>query len=696
MKLRALLIAVVASAGCITFLTGCENDAPEMNISVTYNHISDFSGLVDAVNNQTAILKVAFDENGNLIMTALDRNGREISNALTDGFSAATAAISEKMEALILAVDSNTVALVNMTDDLNERMEDLRKTAVTVGASLVYALNKNGELIVLAIKENGEVIAAELVNQTEQLRLLNSNLLAVGSWLVASIDRNTVAIVTMDGNTKTAIRNLTSEVEAQGGHIRTAINDQGQAVVAAFDRNGSLITAEIAGVATQVAVVAGAIGTLDADLKVLMTAATTAITKFDADNQQALAGVEDAVKNIGANIVVAVDGSLTDVTNAINAQKGALVAAINDNGDLINVAIGEVKQELVTMNAKIVALDDNLQAVITAQTTAITDFDADMKAKLDALTSEVNTQGGNLSAAIGTLDGNVSGAIGAQQVAIVGAINTQGGSLGTAIAGVQTAIGEVKTVLTNYPTDFNTAMNQLVVAVNNNTQAIATLDTNNANKLQALVSAVSDSSGSLVTAIVNQKTAIVSAIASNGAVLGSVVVELQDIEEAIKDLGSGVFQIGSDYYLTKEFYEEVSQSPTLSESLANSLFGSTTPADISITISHSETSPSGHAQSNSTPTIISPYKKGIGNASPVTDELVKIKLVWAFADVKFPMNCSGHKYIYGSVTDANGNTITQSFESPTSPNPFTIENVRIWDDTNQENVTSLSTYANII
>ena len=685
----------MAAVGCTIFLTGCENDAPEMNINITYNHISDFSGLVDAVNNQTAVLKVAFDENGNLIMTALDRNGQAIANTLTDGFAAVTATFSEKMDALILSVDNNTLAVVNMTNTLSERLEALRKTAESVGASLVYAMNKNGELIVLAIKENGEVIAAELINQTEQLKLLNSNLITVSNKIVTAIDKNTLAVVTMDANMKAAVQSLTAEVESQGGNIQTAINEQGQLVVAAFDRNGSLIKTEIAGVATQVKAAVGAIVTLDGDLTALVTASTAAITKFDADNKQALADVEDAIENIGATIVVAVDGSLTDVKDAINAQKGALVAALNTNGDVIKGAIGDVKDELHAYNASFDEKMGQLKVAINGNTVAIYNLDDHNATAISNLQAKI----------AGDTEGTLVAAIVDQNTAIVSALTGSGGVAASIVA----ELGEVKSSLDNIAsavTSINGTLNTKLDAMLTALQTIATNSVNlsylakldDLDDIKTYLSSLSEMKTALDGIKTNtEKLAVLDAISTavqgintNTTNLPTLLANIKNAIEALK-YNSGVYTIGTDYYLSEAVYDAIKDNPTLSEQLATDLFGSEEPS-ATITTNDSQDNVSGHTSYTTSFTKI----KGVVSASIVdTYGLIKVKLGWAFVTASVPqITCGNHHYDSAVLT--SGSTYDTSTATITDGTAKIELTVKTWDETSHTQITTVTMNVKVV
>ena len=95
-KLTRIVVALLCTIGMTGVLSSCENDAPAINAQWTY--ITDWSKLIEAINNQSAKMTIAIeglgdnltaklDANGRLIMNAIDQNGQTVSSAITSGFS---------------------------------------------------------------------------------------------------------------------------------------------------------------------------------------------------------------------------------------------------------------------------------------------------------------------------------------------------------------------------------------------------------------------------------------------------------------------------------------------------------------------------------------------------------------------------------------------------------------------------------
>ena len=116
-KLTRIVVALLCTIGMTGVLSSCENDAPEINAQWTY--ITDWSKLVEAINNQSATMTIAIeglgediaaklDANGSLIMNAIDQNGQTVSSAITSGFSGTNQILGTMGDNIVAGINANT------------------------------------------------------------------------------------------------------------------------------------------------------------------------------------------------------------------------------------------------------------------------------------------------------------------------------------------------------------------------------------------------------------------------------------------------------------------------------------------------------------------------------------------------------------------------------------------------------------
>lgn len=117
--------------------SSCELDAPTINFSQVDNHVSDFSGLIDAINSQTKSLN-------------------EKLQLLSDAMSSQTLTLSEKMTAIVTAMDKNMLtqaskleliekAINASTNKLNDIKDAVKDASLALGGKI--------ELLTTATKE---------------------------------------------------------------------------------------------------------------------------------------------------------------------------------------------------------------------------------------------------------------------------------------------------------------------------------------------------------------------------------------------------------------------------------------------------------------------------------------------------------------------------------------------------------------
>lgn len=565
-------------------LSSCENDAPEINAQWTY--ITDWSKLVEAINNQSATMTIAIeglgediaaklDNNGNLIMNAIDRNGRTVSDAITNGFNGTTAVLGTLGNNIVLALDRNTAAVVNFDTQTQASFASLMQTIQTENGKLILAIGKvEGETraIALAIDAQGNVIQAAI---SDAARLLNSTLLAQNTLISTKADDLKTELVNLNNGNSTALTNLMTQMQASLAGIERAtttgftnlttkteagmeaLGSKLNGINEAITLGASNITRQMVtstgtlaqgmeGIATIIQTKGGAI----ADAIDRNTAATSnvgtklelAISTFDTNTQAKLKSLIKQLKASGEKI--------EKVLTTLLDENSALVTVINDKGNTIAQGIVDVKTQLATLNDNITSLNqlvqgqtDAIVGSIDGNTRAIGALDEDLKQSLSDLKAEINTQGGAIVGGITGLDGSVD----EMKFAIVGAIGANGtvlGQIADNIATVNTTLVDrlksISTHLKNQNDQFAAFASGLLTSIDTYGERFFATSAEFMTKLDGLfgeegtvVAAIDDNGELIATAIGANGTAISKAITTQGK---AIVAEIKNLEEFVEGI----------------------------------------------------------------------------------------------------------------------------------------------------------------
>lgn len=238
-----MAVALMIGSSAMT-LTSCINDAPEINATATFTHITDFSGLIAAINNGNANLVVAINENGQLIMDAIDRNGEKVSQTITNGFTQMKAAMGALGDSIYVSSTRNQIAINTLTETTRAGLAEL----AAKGDQIVLAINDQGQAVALAINNNGQAVAAQLLQTNTRLAALADSISKKGNQLIVAVGENTKAttaagdsiskaVYTLDKDQQAALKALNDSAVANNGRLVAAIDEQGNAVVAAIKDN---------------------------------------------------------------------------------------------------------------------------------------------------------------------------------------------------------------------------------------------------------------------------------------------------------------------------------------------------------------------------------------------------------------------------------------------------------------------------
>ena len=569
-------------------LSSCENDAPEINAQWTY--ITDWSKLVEAINNQSARMTIAIeglgddiaaklDNNGNLIMNAIDQNGRTVSNAITNGFNGTTDVLGTWGNNIVLALDRNTAAVVSFDSHTQASFTSLMQTIQTENGKLILAIGAvegQTKAIALAIDAQGNVIKAAI---SDAATLLNNTLLAQNTLISQKADELKTELVNLNNGNSTALTNLMNEMKTSLAGIETAtttgFTNLTTKTEAGMDALGSklsgineAITLGAANITNQMVTSTGTLaqgldgivtiiqtkGNAIADAIDRNTEATSnvgtklefAISTFDANTQAKLKALTKQLKASGENIA--------SVLTTLLDENSALVTVINDKGDAIAQGIVDVQTQLVELNQNI----NNLNQLVEAQTDAIVGsiddntlaigaLDEELQSSLSDLKEEINTQGGEIVGGIAGLGDSVD----EMNYAIVGAIGENGVVLGQIADNIATVNETLVDKLTSVNKHLKTQNQQfdefadgLLASIETYGERFFETSDEFMDKLDELfgedgtvVAAIDDNGELIVAAIGANGTAISDAITAQGE---AVVAEITNLKKVVKNQLEGI------------------------------------------------------------------------------------------------------------------------------------------------------------
>ena len=292
-----LKLSIDANTGAITVLSQTTQQGLSDINKTLFDGFSTLSAQIDAQGQQIVyalnangeILRLQIDTTGKLITAQLLATGNDLikaintqTNTLDERFNALTAAVTAGLKEVKVSIDANTGA-ITLLDKNTQASLDKIDGSLTAGFKLVsetikdgnekiiLAMNENGQLLRLQIDETGKLISAEIKAAAERLEAVINDLTATldarfkaltdmveagYKAIVVSIDKNTGAIELFDQHTQESLttinetlikgfRKLSTQIDATGKQIITAMNENGELLRIQIDSTGKLISAQI-------------------------------------------------------------------------------------------------------------------------------------------------------------------------------------------------------------------------------------------------------------------------------------------------------------------------------------------------------------------------------------------------------------------------------------------------------------------
>ena len=484
-KLTRIVVALLCTIGMTGVLSSCENDAPEINAQWTY--ITDWSKLVEAINNQSARMTIAIeglgdnltaklDANGRLIMNAIDQNGQTVSSAITSGFSGTNQILGTMGDNIVAGINANTAAIIRFDENTQRSFTNLMNTITQENAKLILAIgNVEGQVraVALAVDQNGNVIKAAI---SDAATLLNNTLLAQNTLLSTKADEMKTEIINLSDANSSAI---------------SALKDQMQSSLASVE-----------------------------------TATTTGFTNLTTKTETGMEALGNKLSEINGSITLGAANITAQMVTSTSSINGTLQDGFSGIKSQLNTSLDAIVTIIQTKgNAIADAIDRNTTATTTAGTdikAAISTFDTNTQAKLKALAKQLKASGEEIQSVLTTLLDENS--------ALVTVINEKGETIAQGIVDVKTELAALNQNITNMNQILSEKSDLIIAAIDDNTKAIGKLDKNLRKSLGnmqeeiatqggAIVGGIATMSQELNGSIFNLQEALVAEISANGVIM---------------------------------------------------------------------------------------------------------------------------------------------------------------------------------
>ena len=232
--MKSFFTLIMVAVAMATVFTSCEQDAPEINFSQTDTHISDFSGIIAAINSQTTTLEAKLQ-------------------LINDAINAQTLSFEQKMDILQAAVDNGILtyieqselliaAINNQTTDLAAKLVLIERAITSQTLSLeaklqllteaaeagFISLEEAMQLMITAINNQTTDLSAKLVliqeAITSQTLSLEAKLQLLTEAVEAGFISETAAITAMNTALALALEDMMTTMTTNTATLEAAIN----------------------------------------------------------------------------------------------------------------------------------------------------------------------------------------------------------------------------------------------------------------------------------------------------------------------------------------------------------------------------------------------------------------------------------------------------------------------------------------
>lgn len=314
-RIKLIPLAVTMLLAAPAFLTSCQEDAPEINYTMSVSVTNDFTKVVEAIDrgslkNEEAIAKLA---------AAIDRMNSDQQaklQAIRDVLSSVNTTLETKLVAIEAALKAQTLSMEGKLDLIRGVLADQKATLDTRLAAIEAAMRAQ----TLSLEGKLDLLTAAVDNQTLKQEELAENLV-------------------------TAIDNLGEGLGGKLDQIRGVLDDQNTTLKTKLEAIEAAIKAQTLSLEGKLDLLEAAVKALP-DYSLRLEAISTAIANLP-DYGDKISAIEAAVKGMPdygekLSAIVASLNAIKDQAEALGTGQTSIASKIAGVTDAINDLVAEV------------------------------------------------------------------------------------------------------------------------------------------------------------------------------------------------------------------------------------------------------------------------------------------------------------------------------------------------------------------
>lgn len=314
-RIKLIPLAVTMLLAAPAFLTSCQEDAPEINYTMSVSVTNDFTKVVEAIDrgslkNEEAIAKLA---------AAIDRMNSDQQaklQAIRDVLSSVNTTLETKLVAIEAALKAQTLSMEGKLDLIRGVLADQKVTLDTRLAAIEAAMRAQ----TLSLEGKLDLLTAAVDNQTLKQEELAENLV-------------------------TAIDNLGEGLGGKLDQIRGVLDDQNTTLKTKLEAIEAAVKAQTLSLEEKLGLLEDAVKALP-DYSSQLAAISTAIDNLP-DYGDKLSAIEAAVKGMPdygekLSAIVASLNAIKDQAEALGTGQTSIASKIASVTDAINDLVAEV------------------------------------------------------------------------------------------------------------------------------------------------------------------------------------------------------------------------------------------------------------------------------------------------------------------------------------------------------------------
>ena len=314
-RIKLIPLAVTMLLAAPAFLTSCQEDAPEINYTMSVSVTNDFTKVVEAIDrgslkNEEAIAKLA---------AAIDRMNSDQQaklQAIRDVLSSVNTTLETKLVAIEAALKAQTLSMEGKLDLIRGVLADQKATLETRLAAIEAAMR------------------AQTLSLEGKLDLLT-----------AAVDNQTLKQEELAGNLVTAIDNLGEGLGGKLDQIKGVLDDQNTTLKTKLEAIEAAIKAQTLSLEEKLGLLEDAVKALP-DYSSQLAAISTAIANLP-DYGDKLSAIEAAVKGMPdygekLSAIVASLNAIKGQAEALGTGQTSIASKIAGVTDAINDLVAEV------------------------------------------------------------------------------------------------------------------------------------------------------------------------------------------------------------------------------------------------------------------------------------------------------------------------------------------------------------------